>query len=90
MTIIKRGYHISSVRFTKIKGKCFYDRRTHRFVSRSRARKLTYQKLRRIKITRIVKAIQRKNPAWTRKEIIKKMAEQKAANKDYPRRWFSP
>lgn len=89
MTVIK-NYKISTLRFKHIKGTSFYDMKTHRFVSRSRARKLTYQKLWRRKWNEAIKLIQRRHPDWS-KQKIRNMIKEKHDDgiKKLPERWFS-
>jgi len=90
MTVIK-DYKISSLRFLHIKGKSFYDLKTHKFINRTRARKLTYQKMYRRKWNEAIKLIQRQHPNWTKREIRQKIIEiHKSGQKQLPRWWFSP
>jgi len=90
MTVIK-DYKISSLRFKHIKGKSFYDLKTHKFINRTRARKLTYQKLYRRKWNEAIKLIQRRHPDWSKKEIRAKIKTLHDKNiKKLPDFWFSP
>jgi hypothetical protein len=89
MTVIK-NYKISSLRFKHIKGKSFYDLKTHRFINRTRARKLTYQKLWRRKWNEAIKLIQRQHPNWSKTQIRDKIKNiHDKGDKKLPESWFS-